>query len=199
MPQNRRLARWAGMLLVPLVMACNGATPPATPAPGATPQDTAVAAAPTFASEGTASPTPGVPFTMPAPQPAISVGGARFTVEVAATAQERSQGLSGRTRLDPGTGLLFVFDQPGIHQFWMYDMRFPLDFVWISAGCVVADLTPGVPPPLPGQSTADLPRYRPAQPVRYVLELNAGEIAAAGVRIGDAVSFQNMPAVTNGC
>jgi uncharacterized protein len=129
--------------------------------------------------------------------PAVRVGGVRFPVEVVATAPERSQGLSGRAELPPGTGMLFVYEQPGIYAFWMIDMQFPLDFVWIGAGCAVVDLTPNVPPPQPGQSPGDLPRYRPAEPVRYVLEINAGDIALAGIRVGDAVVFEEVPA--GGC
>jgi uncharacterized protein len=131
------------------------------------------------------------------PGPAVRFGGVRFPVEVAATAPERSRGLSGRAELPPGTGMIFVYEQPGIYAFWMIDMQFPLDFVWIGAGCAVVDVTPNVPPPQPGQSPGDLPRYRPTEPVRYVLEINAGDIALAGIQVGDAVVFEEVPA--GGC
>ena len=120
-------------------------------------------------------------------------------MEVADTGQERSQGLSGRPALAPGTGMLFVFEEPGIYTFWMIEMQFPLDFVWISADCTVAELTKDVPPQQPGQSPGDLPRYRPAAPVQYVLEINAGEIEAAGVSAGDAVVFEGDLAGKYGC
>ena len=50
--------------------------------------------------------------------------------------EERSQGLSGRPNLAAGTGMLFVFEQAGSYAFWMKDMRFPLDMVWIDAQCL---------------------------------------------------------------
>ncbi len=114
-------------------------------------------------------------------------------MEVAATGPERAQGLSGRAQLPPGTGMLFIYDEAGIYAFWMVDMQFPLDFVWIGPGCAVVDLTPNVPPPLPNQARGDLPRYRPSEPARYVLEINAGEIAKIGITIGDPVAFEEIP------
>jgi uncharacterized protein len=129
----------------------------------------------------------------------VSIGDAQFTVDVADTVQERSQGLSGRPSLAPGTGMLFVFENPGVYTFWMIEMQFPLDFVWIGADCAVVDLTEDAPPPQPGQSPGDLPRYRPAASVQYVLEINAGEIESAGIVAGDAVAFRGELAGNYGC
>lgn len=66
-------------------------------------------------------------------------------VEVVNTVQTRKQGLSGRSSLG-ADGMLFVFAQPAQHQFWMKDMKFPLDFVWINQGQVV-DLAQNIPAP----------------------------------------------------
>jgi hypothetical protein len=129
----------------------------------------------------------------------VSVGDARFLVDVADTAPERSQGLSGRPSLAPGTGMLFVFEQPGTYTFWMIEMQFPLDFVWIGADCTVLDLMENVPPQQPGQSPDDLPRYRPAAPAQYVLEINAGEIQTAGISTGGGVAFEGDLAGLYGC
>jgi uncharacterized membrane protein (UPF0127 family) len=95
--------------------------------------------------------------------------------------------------------MLFVFEQPGRFTFWMFEMQFPLDLVWISAGCAVVDLTQNAPPPQPGQSPGDLPRYQPAEPVQYVLEVNAGVIESAGIAVGDPVAFEGDLAGVYGC
>ena len=81
----------------------------------------------------------------------------------------------------------------------MRDMEIALDFVWINADCVAVDLTEDVPPPEPGAELPDLPRYQPAVPVRYALEINAGEIAAAGIVKGDAVVFEGSLKGMYGC
>ncbi|MDN5803020.1 MAG: DUF192 domain-containing protein [Microlunatus sp.] len=67
-----------------------------------------------------------------------------FRVEVAQTAEQQRDGLSGRAELSAGTGMLFRFGRRGEQQVWMVGMRFPLDIAWIADGKVVAvdTLTP---------------------------------------------------------
>ncbi len=127
------------------------------------------------------------PDSTPTPT-TVTIGDASFAVELAVT-QQQEQGLSGRPSLAPGTGMLFIFGSEGRHSFWMKDMRFPLDIVWISAEHAVVDITEDVPPPAPGQTTSDLPTYMPAEPAQYVLEINAGEAESADIRIEDMVEF----------
>jgi hypothetical protein len=95
--------------------------------------------------------------------------------------------------------MLFVFDEEGRYSFWMKEMHFPLDLVWIGARCTVVDITPNAPPPAPGLSVTELPLYTPVAPVRYVLEVNAGETEAAGVRVDSLVEFRGSLAGLYGC
>ena len=136
------------------------------------------------------TPSPG-PDATPTPT-MVTIGDASFAVELAVTPQQQAQGLSGRPGLAPSTGMLFIFESEGQHSFWMKDMRFPLDIVWISAERSVVDITEDVSPPDPGQATSDLPTYRPAEPAQYVLEINAGEAESADIRIGDLVEFEGF-------
>jgi uncharacterized protein len=124
-----------------------------------------------------------------APAPTVTIGDASFAVELAVTHEQRTQGLSGRPGLTPGAGMLFIFGSEGLYYFWMKDMRFPLDMVWINAECAVVDITKEVPPPDPGQTTSDLSTYAPSEPAQYVLEINAGQAESAGIHIGDMVEF----------
>ena len=126
--------------------------------------------------------------------PIVTLGDASFTMELAVTPDQRAQGLSGRASLAPGTGMLFVYKNEVSPPFWMKEMRFPLDMVWIDARCTVADITHDVPPPAPGQALGGLPTYAPSVPVQYVLEINAGEAKGAGLRRGDPVEFQGISA-----
>lgn len=120
----------------------------------------------------------------------VRIGALVVDAEQARTPAERAQGLSGRESLDADAGMLFVYEdelQPG---FWMREMRFPLDFIWISAEGIVVDLTEDVPPPAPSTADSDLPLYRPDTPARYVLEVNAGLVREAAVSVGDTVQFE---------
>lgn len=67
-----------------------------------------------------------------------------FRVEVAQTAEQQRDGLSGRDSLSEGTGMLFRFGNRAEQQVWMAGMTYPLDIAWIVDGKVLAvdTLTP---------------------------------------------------------
>ena len=121
--------------------------------------------------------------------PVVRVGGSAFEVDLAITPDQQVQGLSGRPSLTPDSGLLFIYERESKYTFWMKEMRFPLDMVWIGANCTVVDITFDAPPPAPGQTLDQLPRYAPGVSARYVLEINAGEAGAKGIGPGDQVKF----------
>ncbi len=117
----------------------------------------------------------------------FSVGGHEFRVEVADTAAARAQGLSGRDGLPEGEGMLFVFPKAGNYGFWMKDMKFALDFVWIK-GDTVLGVTENVPSE-PGGNILTYNHYYPPAPADKVLEVNAGTVQNYGIRVGDNARF----------
>lgn len=104
------------------------------------------------------------------PTRTITVNQTKLTVEIANTEIERKQGLSGRKSLVKSHGLLFIFDEPGLYPFWMKDMRFPIDILWLDENFNVVDAWLNASPDsYPQQVT-------PSHPAKYVLETNPGEI-----------------------
>lgn len=128
------------------------------------------------------TPTPALPVTT------VRIDDAAILAEVPQTPQDRARGLGERDFLPRDRGMLFVFDLERPHSFWMLGMRFPLDFVWISADRQVVEVTAEVPPE-PGVPEAELRQYRPKAPALYVLELNAGVVEELDIRVGDRVEF----------
>lgn len=114
----------------------------------------------------------------------VNINGHKLSVEIADTEALRNQGLSGRTNLTQDSGMLFIFPTIGNYQFWMKEMKFPLDFVWIDKDSIV-DLTANVAPPQTSQET--LPTFTSKFPFDKVIELNSGMIKSLNIKIGDKV------------
>jgi uncharacterized membrane protein (UPF0127 family) len=116
----------------------------------------------------------------------LHVGNAIFTVEMATTTVEQARGLSFRSNLANGTGMLFPFS-PGIQNFWMKDMNFSIDIIWISGNKVVGFAQNAAPQP--GVPLWGLTIYTSPDGVDNVLEVNAGVVAKDNIAIGDPVVF----------
>src|SRR3989339_826310 len=59
------------------------------------------------------------------------INNSSFRISIADTALERARGLSNKISLPKEEGLLFVFNEIGVYHFWMKDMNFPIDIIWI--------------------------------------------------------------------
>lgn len=106
-------------------------------------------------------------------------------VELAVTRQEKERGLGGRESLAENRGMLFVYDHKEQFEFWMRDMRFPLDFIWIE-GEKVADIHENIQPPNPGEKPAVV---KPYVAVDKILEVPAGTAKRLGIQRTDDVEF----------
>ncbi|MCE9541342.1 DUF192 domain-containing protein [Candidatus Kaiserbacteria bacterium] len=117
------------------------------------------------------------------PTKTISIAGTSVRVAIADTPAKREQGLSGQAGLGENEGMLFIFPADGIFSFWMKDMLFSIDILWITAdGKVVYMAQNAKPESYPASFMPDLA-------ARYVLELPAGWAKAHNVSIGDQVAL----------
>lgn len=105
----------------------------------------------------------------------VRFGTCEMQTQVARTNQEKAKGLSGQLNLDDNEAMAFPFEdeQPG---FWMKDMLFSIDIVWVDNGRVVQ-----VNDRLPLDDGATV--YHPDQPIDWVVEVAAGRAEACGVYI----------------
>ena len=118
----------------------------------------------------------------------LSIDGALFNVEIASTTLEQARGLSFRPSLGAQSGMLFLFGTSSMQSFWMKDMHFPLDMIWIN-GVTVAGFTQNVPAPASGTALWNLSVYHSPASVDKVLEVNAGTVAQYNIKIGDTVNI----------
>jgi uncharacterized membrane protein (UPF0127 family) len=124
-----------------------------------------------------------------APQPAgaappgavrAQLGDVELVLEVADSAPERSTGLMGRSEVPPGTGMVFLFDEPSTSRFYMFDVPVPLVAVFVRDGVVV-----GVEqmPPCPETEPSACPTFGPDEPYDTVVETAPETLA--DVAVGD--------------
>jgi uncharacterized membrane protein (UPF0127 family) len=112
----------------------------------------------------------------------IFLNGRPYTVVVSHTDALRQQGLSG-TRTVPHDGMLFVFPEEEFAGFWMQDMNYAIDIVWMDSDSQIVDITREVSP-------KTYPKvFYPKEPVKYVLEFPEGFAEAIGLQINSRIDL----------
>lgn len=118
------------------------------------------------------------------PKTEVKLADGVFQVKVADNEAAREQGLSGVDRLQPNEGLLMVFESDDDWGIWMKDMKIPIDIIWLDKNKSVVYIIKNASPDL-GMSKV----FTPSKDARYVLELPAGNVQQAGIKVGDSAYF----------
>lgn len=108
----------------------------------------------------------------------IMLGREVLNIEVVYKPEDLQKGLSGRSNLPTDQGLLFVFDREDIHRFWMRDMNFPIDILWLDEKMKVVYIKEVALP------TSYPEVFTPTTKAKYVLETPAQFVANYGIKIG---------------
>jgi uncharacterized membrane protein (UPF0127 family) len=110
------------------------------------------------------------------------------TAAVADTDATRATGLSETECLPPDRGMLFVYDQQQSLNFWMINMDFGIDIVYIDDEGVITSIHHADAPAEDESGTEEHHQY-PGEG-RYVLEVNLGWTTDRGVEAGDVVTIE---------
>ncbi|KKU49768.1 MAG: hypothetical protein UX71_C0006G0021 [Parcubacteria group bacterium GW2011_GWA1_47_10] len=111
----------------------------------------------------------------------VKVAGQRIRVDLAISPEAQTKGLAGRTGLSEGEGMLFIFDVPGKHLFWMKEMNFPIDIIWITENMQVVHVEKNAAP----ESYPET--FGPDAYIKYVLEVPAGYSDKNNLKVGDRI------------
>jgi uncharacterized membrane protein (UPF0127 family) len=114
----------------------------------------------------------------------LAVRGFEIKAEVVTTPEKRNKGLSGREVLARDEGMLFVFEDADTYAFWMPDMHFSLDIIWLDENMKVVHIQENATP----ESYPEL--FTPPIPALYVLEVRSGFSKEKGIVVGDQVVIQ---------
>jgi len=120
----------------------------------------------------------------------IQINEKRFNVLIADDVLKRTKGLSVFDSIKENEGMLFIFDNPDKYGFWMKDMKFAIDIIWVKDNKIV-DITPNVEPQ-PNKSVFNLTVYYPSEAVDKVLELVAGTAEKYNIKINDEIIIKEF-------
>ena len=112
--------------------------------------------------------------------------GEEIPVEIADTLKKRNLGLVNRASLKKSWGMLFVFEKKKQHRFWMKDMQFPLDIIWLDNHRIVHVIHNAKP----SNSRDETEVMTSPVPVNFVLEIAAGRAAKLRLKTGQRMKLK---------
>ena len=114
----------------------------------------------------------------------VQINDTDFNVRIAKSISQKIKGLSGYPALAQNEGMLFIYTNKNIPSFWMKDMNFPIDIIWIDNDKIV-DLTKNISP----NSYAKKETFSPKLPIDKALEIEAGSIEKYNLEIGSSIKI----------
>jgi uncharacterized membrane protein (UPF0127 family) len=116
-------------------------------------------------------------------------GGQKITAEVMRNDADMMRGMMFRDSIEPDRGMLFVHQRPGAYTYWMYQVKIPLDIIWLDTNRRILEISANTPP-CKSTSARECPHYGGSSPeARYVLELGGGMAAKYGLGVGQQLDF----------
>ncbi len=119
------------------------------------------------------------------PQNKVCFKDSCIEVELAKTPEQITTGLMNRASLAETKAMLFIFENEGVHMFWMKNTLIPLDMIWLDQNGTVTYIEHSVEP----CKTQVCPTYGPGTASKYVIETNAGYVLKHSINIGDKANM----------
>jgi uncharacterized membrane protein (UPF0127 family) len=113
----------------------------------------------------------------------LNLHGHNLRLYIADNDKTREQGLSGIKKLKDNEGMVFVFRKPDYYAFWMKDMNFPLDFIYVNINKVV-DIKENISPQTYPQA------FEPVGPSDKIIEVNVGTVQKLSIKKGDIIQLR---------
>jgi uncharacterized protein len=101
---------------------------------------------------------------------------------------DQMRGMMFRDSLAKDRGMLFIHPKEENVPYWMYQVRIPLDIIWMDHDRRIVEISANTPA-CTSKSSRECPSYGGHEKARYVLELAGGGVALYGLHVGDALSF----------
>lgn len=118
----------------------------------------------------------------------LNIGSKNYLLDVARTDEEKSKGLAKFDKIKDNEGMIFIFDKPGRYSFYMKDMKFNIDIIYLNEDQKVVDIFKNAQFK-DYKNPYDYEVYKPNYNSKFVIELKAGEIDNSGIKLGDKIDF----------
>jgi hypothetical protein len=113
--------------------------------------------------------------------------GETIRAEVLMRKTDKMRGMMFRDALPPDRGMLFIYGAQAKNAFWTYQVKIPLDIIWLDRQKNIVEISPNTPPCTTNASQC--PFYGGNALSTYVLEMSGGMAARYGLKVGDSVRF----------
>lgn len=120
----------------------------------------------------------------------ITINDVQLTVEIADDGEKITRGLMFRDGMPDDHGMLFIFPDERIYPFWMMNMQFNLDIIWLDSNGKVVHIVEDAEPCIDASLTS-LCTFTPDAPAKYVLEVNSGFVRKHGVDKSSVMQILN--------
>lgn len=114
----------------------------------------------------------------------IKIKDTLLKTEVVRENKEMARGLSGRENIKSDEGMLFVFDKEDKHAFWMKDMKFSIDMIFLDKNKKIVYIKENaMPESFPETFGGEYDSF-------FVLEVVSGFANKNDLKVGDILEFQ---------
>jgi uncharacterized membrane protein (UPF0127 family) len=113
-----------------------------------------------------------------------------FNIMIADSLLKQMLGLMYRKNIDEHQGMLFIFKVRRKYSFWMLNMKFPIDILWIDKSYKIVDILKNAKPC--GGGLFKCKPYTPKKEALFVLELKSGISAKMKIKIGNTLDIKDI-------
>ena len=117
----------------------------------------------------------------------IKIASQQIEIYVADTPAKKETGLAAFDQISENQGMIFSFDDATVRTFWMKNMKFAIDIIWIRDDKII-----GIDENIELETNKpdnQLTRYSSVEPSDSVIEVNAGWCQRNNIAVGDKISF----------
>lgn len=115
--------------------------------------------------------------------PKLIINNKAVSLTIADNEEERHSGFGGVDSISDNQAMLFVFDKPDQYGFWMKDMKFPIDIVWLNENKEIIFIKENVSPDTYPNT------FIPSSKALFVIEFNAGFVSRNNIKVGNLINF----------